>query len=455
LQATPVKPMPVRPADWRRWCAVKLPGAMHFTIAGSSVYAGHVYHDPFPFRRDLTVWKKLAEARRTGKVDGAFIKQWVDRMPPELVKGKGRKKYHASVWGGQGMASAQPKRFLLYCQGRGVTFDTPEFQTFQDEWTFSDYNTRVWPEGYRAGLSYSTEPVPSWQDYNLWWLKQQMEIFSDGLYFDCFYILPNKDRVISPAYRLSDGRIQPGLPIRNMRRMMRRTATMYVEAGRHPMIGPHMTNVALVPVMAFAQYGLDWEWHYGRSDFQDRWSRDHIRAACLGRQAGCAPVVIGIGAKGGSAEEVEWLHRTFNGVVLTHELIPVWYTGNRFIPYAQRRKRTTSQQLYYNIRKRLLAIGIGTDACRTYNYWQADYPLRIVGTETASIVHRGQGQTVLIVTDWAAGGRVRVTVDAQRLGLASGFRATDFETGKPIACEGSTLTFPLAKHDVRTIVIAD
>ena len=455
LQATPVKPMPERPANWRRWCAVNRPGAMHFTIAGSSLYAGHIRHDPFPYKRDVTVWQKLGECRRTGKVDRDFARAWVDRYPPELLKGPGREKYMRSVLAGQYMASRQPKRFLLYVQGRGVTFRTPEFQTFQDEWTHADYTTRVWPQGYRAGLSYTAGPVPSWQDYNLWWLKQQMETFSDGLYFDCFYILPYQDRVTSHAYRLPDGRIQPGLPILNMREMMKRTATMYIEADRHPMIGPHMTNSTLVPVMAFAQFGLDWEWHYGRQDFQDRWSRDHIRAACTGLQTGCAPVVIGIGAKGGSAEEVEWLHRTFNGVVLTHELIPVWYTMNRYLKPAERRKRRTSQALYYDIRELLFSVDIGTDACRTYNYWQSDYPLRANRADTSGIVHRGKGKAVIILTDWGKGGELRLALDAQRLRLQPGFRAVDFETGQPVSTDGMELAFTLKAHDFKTIVIED
>ena len=36
-----------------------------------------------------------------------------------------------------------------------------------------------------------------------------------------------------------------------------------------------------------------------------------------------------------------------------------------------------------------------------------------------------------------------------------GLRTTDFETGKPIACQGVKLTVPIAKHDFRAIVIAD
>jgi hypothetical protein len=219
------------------------------------------------------------------------------------------------------------------------------------------------------------------------------------------------------------------------------------------MIGPHMTNVTIVPMMAFSQFCLDWEWHYGRSDFQERWSRDHIRAACMGRQTGCAPVVIGIGSKGGSAEEVEWLHRTFNGVILTHELIPCWYSVNTFTSPEERRERTTSRDLYYNTRKLLFEIGIGTDTCRTYNYWGKDYPLTIEGTDTSSILHRGARKTVIMVTDWAEGGTVKLTVDTDALDLPPEFRATDFETGEPIAREGSTLTFELRKHDYKTVVI--
>ena len=455
LQATPVKPMPVRPEHWRRWDNQRLPGGMHYLIAGSTLYIGMLHHEPFPYGRKLDLWHKFAEARKTGKPDYAFADKWVDTYPPDSFKDRPKKNCRAHVRGGFSYAASQPDRFLVYVQGRGATFRTPEFRTFQDEWTNADYNTRVWRQGYRAGLSYTVEPIRSWQDFNLWWLKKQMEIFTDGLYFDNFFMIPVKDRVISSAYERGDGRIQPAVPVRNMRQMMRRTATMYLEADRHPMIGPHMTNAAIVPVMAFAQYGLDWEWHYGRSDYQDRWSRDHIRAACLGRQTGCAPVVIAIGSRGGDEAEVEWLNRTFNGVALTHELIPCWYSGNRFIPYKERKTRNTSRNLFYRTRGDLLAMGIGTDACRTYNYWQPDYPIRVRGIESSSIVHRGRDKTSIIVSDWGDGGPARVEIDAKALGLKPGFRAVDYETGRPIAKAGSALTFVMKKHDYKTVVVTD
>jgi len=455
LQATPVKPMPTEPAHWRTWTNQRLPGGMHYLIAGSTLYIGMLHHEPFPYRRDLSLWHKFAEARKTGKRDYGYARKWVDAYPEAVFKDRPKKNHYAHIMGGFNYASAQADRYLVYVQGRGTTFRTPEFQTFQDEWTNDDYNTRVWRQGYRAGLSYTVEPVPSWQDLNLWWLKKQMDTFTDGLYFDNFFMIPIKDRVISSAYPRPDGRVQPAVPVHNMRQMMRRTAVMYLEADRHPMIGPHMTNTALAPVMSFAQYGLDWEWHYGRSDYQDRWSRDHIRAACIGRQTGCAPVVIAIGSRGGDAAEVEWLNRTFNGVALTHELIPCWYSVNRFIPHKERKVRTTSRALFYKTRGDLLAIGLGTPACRTYNYWQSNYPLRIEGTESSSIVHRGKGRTFIIVTDWGKGGTARITLDAAALGLRPGFRAVDYETGEAIATSDGVLTLTLKKHGYRTLVLSD
>ena len=456
LQATPVKPMPERPANWRTWTAGDAaPGATTFTIAGSTHYIGSLVHEPFPYQRDLSLWEKFGEVRRTGEPDYTLAEAWIDRYPEEVFSMYPRQQYLNSVRGGFRMVAQQPDRMLVYVQGRGATFRTPEFQTFQDEWTDGDYTPRAWPTGYDARSAYSTEPIPSWQDFTIWWLKQQMDTFTDGLYFDNFFMIPVKDRVISSAYQLPDGRVQPSVSWANMREMMRRTSTLYIEAGRHPMIGPHMTNVSSAPMMAFAQFGLDWEWHYGRSDFQNRWSRDHIRAACAGRQTGCAPVVIGIGAKGGSAEEVEWLHRTFNGVILTHELIPCWYTVNTFIPPEERRERTTSRELYYNTRKLLFGMGIGTDACRTYNYWEDDYPLTIDGAETSSIVHRGERKIVVVVTDWGDGAAVKARLDVDRLGLGPDFTATDFETGEPVERAGATLTFELAEHDYRTIVVEE
>jgi len=455
LQATPVKPMPERPTNWRTWTNAKLPGAMHYLIAGSTLYIGTLHHEPFPFRRDLALWRKFGEARKTGNADYTFGDKWVDAYPEGLFKLRTKENCRNHVRGGFSYAGSQPDRYLVYVQGRGTTFRTPEFQTFQDEWTNSDYNTRIWRTGWQDGLAYRVEPVPSWQDFTLWWLKKQMEEFTDGLYFDNFFMIPVKDRGISSAYLRADGRIQPAVPVRNMRRMMRRTAGMYLEAGRHPMIGPHMTNTTLVPVMAFAQYGLDWEWHYGRSDYQDRWTRDHIRAACIGRQTGCAPVVIAIGSRGGDEAEVEWLNRSFNGVALTHELIPCWYTTNRHIPHQERKQRTTSRDLFFKTRAELLAAGVGTEVCRTYNYWAPGYPAAVAGIESSSIVHRGRGRTFVTVADWGEGGAASVTLDSAALRLSPDFRAVDSETGEAVPRSGNTLTFTLKKHDYKTIVIED
>ena len=454
LQATPVKPMPEHPRNWRTWSNQRYPGAMTYTIAGSTYYYGVVFHEPFPNNYDLTLWQKFGEARRTGEADRAFVKTWIDAYPAGLFEERPRSNIESHVHGGFNMVASQPDRMLVYIQGRGATFWSEEFKTFQDEWSNTDYNTRVWRSGLQAGLSYTVEPVPSWQDHNLWWLKQQMETFTDGLYFDNFFTIPVTDRVLSNAYKKPDGRIQPAVPVGNMRQMMRRTSTMYIEAGRHPMIGPHMTNATLVPVMAFAQFGLDWEWHYGRSDYQERWSRDHIRAACIGRQTGCAPIVIAIGSRGADAEEVEWLNRTFNGVVLTHELIPSWYTVNRHIPAAERKQRTTSRDWYFKTHAALVAMGYGTAACRTHNYWDRNYPLAVTGVDASSILHRGKDRTAIVITDWGDGGTARLALDLPALGVKVGASATDFETGEALAWDGDALTVSLKKHDYVTVVVA-
>ena len=455
MQATPVKPMPEKPAHWRTWTdGPAAPGAFTFSIAASSPYYGAVWHEPYPVNRNLAVWDKIAEARRAGKADPAFADTWLAQYPADALQEKGEAYYLRHVKAGIWLGSRQPDRYLTYVQGRAVTFSAPEFNTFQDEWTRFDYNSRVWPQGSRNGISYDVEPVLSWQDFNLWWLKRQMEHFSDGLYFDNFFGVPVSDRVLAEAYVLPDGRIQPAVPLGNMRQMMRRTATMYAEAGRRPMIAPHMTNTALIPVMAFAQYALDWEWHYGQSDFQERWSRDHIRAACLGRQSGCAPVVLAIGNQGNTVEKTEWIDRTFNGVVLTHELIPVWYSANTFLKAeGQINKRQGGRERYWDVMRTLWAMGMGTDSCRTWNYWETEYPLEIHGISSSSILHQGRDRSLLVVTDWGGGGPVSVRIGTPARSLTGGVTATDFETGEACEVRGNTLVFTLKRHDHKIVLL--
>ena len=132
---------------------------------------------------------------------------------------------------------------------------------------------------------------------------------------------------------------------------------MIYKMGRRNLTMPHMTNAYLIPVFSWTTMDLDWEMQYGGTDFQDRFTRDYIRAASLGRQGGNMPIVLpGITEVTDPAKQA-WVERTRLGVCLPHE-IAVYH----------------ADPLFVKSRDYLYSLGYGTPACRTFHYWD-EHPL--------------------------------------------------------------------------------
>lgn len=85
LQATPAKPMPEAPYNWRRWWATGTDQdvqSVQINFWGGNMYWGgrHFATSVFPAFKDYGFWEQLAESRRTGKHDSKFEEAWMARF---------------------------------------------------------------------------------------------------------------------------------------------------------------------------------------------------------------------------------------------------------------------------------------------------------------------------------------------------------------------------------------
>jgi len=198
-----------------------------------------------------------------------------------------------------------------------------------------------------------------------------------------------------------------------------------------------MTNTNLVPVLSFATVNLDWEWQYGKRDFQDRFSPDLTVAETIGRQCGNIPLILAGGFYDAQDPQYAWCMRTRTGVCLVHEIL-AWDWGP-----AER------NELY----RRLFLFGYGEKDCRVYNYWDEGFPLQIEGCDAKGLVMARGNRAVVVVTDYSGDGEVTVRLDLPATGLPDTVKPSDLETGETLASPApGVATFTLQKHDYKVVL---
>lgn len=446
FQATPVKPMP---ADWRRWVfgayrAAAFPDIRYLAFLGSCWYWGTDTPclDWYPRGGDMTYLRKLAETRRTGVVDTAYIEQWLKGFEAHYAAAKTPEKrkevedtFRAHTNAAFHTMKGKPQFVNFYTNGRGVRFDTPEGQTFLDEWYREAFATRDWP--FCGGVAYDLDPVESFRDYALWYLRQMADTVLDSVYWDDLFLQSNFDTVGTDAYRLPSGFTQPSMGLFNLREFVRRTARMYLELGRPPQNIVHMTNTAIVPVLSFAQMNYTWEDKAGAADFQDRFSRDYIRAESLGLQQGNVPFALWL-VQADTPEKLAWVERTGTGVMLVHEI-----------------KTSDGGDLFWKIYHDLLDFGYGKPDVAVSQYWKKGHPARVEGSDAVTLVLSRAGSALVLVCDYGEGGDLVLRLERAALGLPERGVARNVETGQALelAADGA-IRFSLRKHDFRLILVA-
>ena len=433
MQATPVKPME---DGWR-------------AIGGEHLLGGCWYwgcqtpcNDIEPYDGTDRIFHKMAEARRTGVVDEAFVDEFLkgyrcsDVVDPASAERRlAEVRRHVRI----GLKEAAGSKggawdLAFYTNGRGIRLGVPPGSTFCDEWRiFRSVNRGAF--SIDASGAYELEPVRSYLDYAATcWRRIVGSGACDYIYFDCAMLTRNLNSETSDAFRTADGSIHAASGIFNMREQVRRCAVTMAEMGkpcRRNWI--HMSRTAMAPISAFAGLHYDFEDNNASTPLQERYSRDYLLAETIGRQFGVRTRVMCY-FDGADPARLPELVDSAMGVMLTHEL--EWRRMGR----------------WNELRAKLLEWGYGASGTRVWNYWDAKgYPLSVGGIETSSLaMRRADGEALAVVSSWEKKDGVATLRPSAAL-ADDGCEAEDLFTGERLQKEDGAFALPLEGYRWRIV----
>ena len=434
LQASPTKPMPTAPVHWRKWMFGSNCDGRAFSIRflGSCYYWGSSgpCYEVYPRDKAFYLYDVFANIRRTGELSQAdeetvttFLKGYGKDY------GKGERYYNHIYWTVRAM-QGKPDAVVPYTNARGA--GGPEFEVFQDEWHRAAYTARK-----ARPVAYDVTPVESFRDFCVWYFNKMLESgMADGIYFDDIFLQANSDIVSGGAYYDDAGQLRPAADLFAMREYLKRVQILCCRKGIPWVNMSHMTNTQILPINTWVGVNMDWEWKYGKNDFQERFTRDFIRTETLGLQSGCRPSQLdGIKGVEWRSPEQEWLERTQFAINIVHEVQTVSATA----------VSNAAMALLYD-------FGYGEPDCTVYQYWCDGFPAQLRGVDGAALVLSRSGAALVVVSDFGEGGEAVVTLDRKALKLAAAGAFTDAESGAGITTAGdAACTFGIRKHDFRII----
>ena len=431
FQATPVKPME---KNWRADPLGFFYGA-ELNWGGLSGVA--------PFDGTDGFFRKIAEGRRTGKVDKAYLEDCMRRFPFLGAEGSPMRKddenrvlvhLRAGLENAARNAKTDPRMpFVFYTNARGIEYGIESGRTYCDEWSRVQWKNRNFTR--REKRDYELDPVGSFRDYAAWWYRKMLETGAcEYIYWDDAYPKADWNLVGTDAYRLPDGRIQPSVGVFSMRALIRRGAVVQAELGMKTTGNwVHITNAAVAPFCSFAGVNYDWEDIKGDKPLQESYPLDYMQALTCGRQMGVRVAVMGyFSIKDRNDPKLRWLEHTGTGACLVHEVqwtrVPEWRLRN----------------------DQLTAWGYRDPDTKVWNYWDEDvpFPVDVRGCENGALAMSRNGKALVVVSDYGGtDASVAVRPDAKALGIRSSFTATDFLTGAAVPVKDGTVRFGLAKYD--------
>ena len=433
FMATPVKPMP---ENWR---------ALSFGMMFGASYCWGGLGGVEPADGTDGFFRKMAEARKTGKVDKDYLADYLARFPFIGKPGSDaykadyecQKRHHGAGMNWAAEAVNKPGwRAVFYTNARGVEYGNESGRTYLDEWSRVEWKDRNY--GRRESRQYELDPVASYRDYAAWWYRKMFETGAcDDMYWDDVYASGNSDLVGTDAYRLPDGSIQPSVGIFNMRALIRRCAVIQAELGMKGGANwVHMTDTAMAPICSFAGVDFDMEdvVPAGKA-YQEKYPKDYLEAVSIGRQFGNRPKAMAYYAKT-TPEKNAWYERTGAGIMLCYEIDWMW-----------------NMKVFQTLKKKLREWGYATEEVRVWNYWNEDeaYPLAVDRADdcaSLALAKKGAGEAIVILSDFSGkGGVFNLKPDEKALGLKPGWKAYDFETGKP-----AELALAVEPYDFRAVI---
>jgi hypothetical protein len=431
LQATPVKPMP---KNWREWGETSY-HPFKWMWFGAEAYWSGANVALWPYDKDFTILDKYREARMTGKYDKAFLEKLYKNFDyHKWYKPANKALEHFKRHVGKGynrIAKSKPQAVTTYTNPTGALMCTPEWFTFQDEWSFDSYRLRDSRSDKHEILKWNetrTNLSESRMDFMLWQYQKLMKALMDGIYWDNMYPHSVMDPLNGDAYKLADGTIQPSVNIFALRKLVKRTAVLAHQLGKPRCNMVHMTTSNLIPVYSFADMTLDWEWKSGMDDFQDRFSTEYILTESTGLQTGCIPFVLRCIRGNATKERKEFVLRTFAGWGMVNEL----KTGL--------------------CHKALYDFGYGKPDCQVYNWWDSETPVKVTGVDAKYLLLKKGKRLMLIVCAYSGQGKTTVKI-LDKSGQYSS--ALDVESKQTIPVKDGTFSFELPKHDYRIFIISE
>ena len=411
---SPVKP---RPENWRqftnRWKPA--PHAKYIaSLGGSYIWGTWKPSDPFPVNKDYSMVKKLAkDIRRKSAVERGDIEEFIKRNCSHMQLDEIRRlRIHLE----RGREFSRNGDYLYpYMNPRSGSDAWQDFRVFQDEWHHSEYRN---PVDYDEYSMYSS---PSYSDFLLYHAKKLIDCGIDGIYWDnCGGPMLIFDPVTGPAYELPDGSIQPYCDFFEMRKTIKRTATMVYLAGKtvfdnRPLVDLHITNGITLPYLSFAAFQLDLERGYGPTEFHERFSEEHIITETLGTHTGCAPAVLCCL----TGNDMKHITRTFLAYTFAFDLPNVvWaYPGGKD----------------YNILwRKLFNFGYGTNDVEVLTYWEEGnpQPVKVLDKDARITVYRRKNTPYAVVAVCDMGSTTRpVKVDISGLKYKN-ISVSDFENNR-------------------------
>ncbi|MCD6408495.1 hypothetical protein J7L87_05540, partial [bacterium] len=224
---------------------------------------------------------------------------------------------------------------------------------FRYEWCPERYG-----KFYTIGYYWDSLFPESLLDFSLYKFKKWIEATGviNGIYIDMIYPCLNFDTVRGTAYKLPDGRIQPGFNVMNMREIVKRYKCFLYSMGRKfPHVITHMTHCNIPMVLSFTDIAYEGECNYfTRSNFEkmknfdsmDFWTPEILRSCDDVHSMGYRFQFLNpVRDKLPDRERDRKLRRTFEGIlylidVKCPEIVGI--ENANFIPYYRNRSLTST-----------------------------------------------------------------------------------------------------------------
>ncbi len=324
----------------------------------------------------------------------------------------------------------------IYGNARILSHTWPEFEVYADEWDLREWRPP------RELNEFSTEPVPSFVDFTLYQLREELKHGLTGMYYDNIFEGLVRDPVTSAAFEGEDGTLYPAFGVFRLRELVKRTAVFLHQQGvsynGSPAIMLHMTDCPIVPVLSFAGLQLDWEMNFGGNTYQERFPLHYGIAASTGAQAGVNPQVL-IDAKGCDGDSAKVIRSamamTFVYNIIAHS---IGFEG----------KPLNKSPFYKEAMNKLFANGYGKRDNVLYAGVDPDNPVRITpATVKATTVKRADGGVLLLIGNLAGDANARI--DASKITKGE---AVDLMSNKVIG-SGGVYNINVAKESFAIVLI--